>query len=64
MTGLHCDTVQTLKQRFVTISKAALPCGEESLKVQSKVKAGNVPRKRVWPTSHNTAQSREHIYRV
>ena len=36
MRGLHCVTLQTRKQRFVSISKAALPSGGESLNVQWK----------------------------
>ena len=34
MRGLHCVTLQTVKQRFVSISKAALPSGGESLSTQ------------------------------
>ena len=38
MTGLHCVTLQTVKQRFVSNSKAALPSVGESLNVyESKI---------------------------
>ena len=38
MRGVHCLTLQTVKQKFVSISKAVLPSGEERLTTQ-KVKA-------------------------